>query len=256
MLDTITCPSGLTGRIRGMKVSEERVLADKRLARDGGQIDALLAACWTETLEPGPYTCDASAPMPWGKVLQGDRFFALLQIRALTYGPEYAFSVPCQNRACGARIDWEFDLRELPVRALSDESRAAFVNGNRFETVLPGAGTRVGFRLLVGDDERRIQALRRGAADRPLSALLAFRLTDVAGIEPREHRRFVEDLSMRDADFLSREFDRVDCGVETTIEVECPECGSRQEVELPFDASFFLPGRKRPSRGPDSSSRP
>jgi len=40
MLDTITCPSGLTGRIRGMKVSEERVLADKRLARCWGRGDA------------------------------------------------------------------------------------------------------------------------------------------------------------------------------------------------------------------------
>jgi hypothetical protein len=88
MLDIITCPSGLTGRIRGMKVSEERVLADKRLARDGGQLDALLAACWEEMLDPGPYTLDASGPVPRGKVLQGDRFLALLQIRALTYGPK------------------------------------------------------------------------------------------------------------------------------------------------------------------------
>ncbi len=29
---TITCPSGLAGRIRGMKVREERILADRRLA--------------------------------------------------------------------------------------------------------------------------------------------------------------------------------------------------------------------------------
>jgi hypothetical protein len=58
MLDTITCPSGLSGRIRGMKVAEERILADKKLARDGGQIDALLAACWIETLDAGPYPFD------------------------------------------------------------------------------------------------------------------------------------------------------------------------------------------------------
>jgi hypothetical protein len=35
-------PSGLTGRIRGITLSGECVLADKRLARDGGQVDALL----------------------------------------------------------------------------------------------------------------------------------------------------------------------------------------------------------------------
>jgi len=47
-------------------------------------------------------------------VLQGDRFFAMLKIRALTYGAKYAFSVACQNDACRARIEWELDLNELP----------------------------------------------------------------------------------------------------------------------------------------------
>ncbi|HHH28699.1 MAG TPA: hypothetical protein ENK57_10200 [Polyangiaceae bacterium] len=55
MSHTITCPSRLTGRIRGMKVREERVLADRKLAKSGGQGDALLAACWEQTLYPGPY---------------------------------------------------------------------------------------------------------------------------------------------------------------------------------------------------------
>jgi len=46
MSDVITCPSGLTGRIRGMKVREERVLADRKLAKTGGQLDELLGASW------------------------------------------------------------------------------------------------------------------------------------------------------------------------------------------------------------------
>ena len=44
MSHAITCPSGLTGHIRGMKVREERVLADRKLAKSGGQVDALLGA--------------------------------------------------------------------------------------------------------------------------------------------------------------------------------------------------------------------
>jgi hypothetical protein len=47
-------------------------------------------------------------------VLQGDRFFAMLQIRALTYGPDYAFAVTCREDGCRARIEWELDLRKLP----------------------------------------------------------------------------------------------------------------------------------------------
>jgi len=83
MSDVITCPSGLSGRIRGLKVREERILADRKLAKAGAQLDELLMSCWLETLDPGPY----EEPLDWSKVLQGDRFFVLLMIRVLYYGP-------------------------------------------------------------------------------------------------------------------------------------------------------------------------
>jgi hypothetical protein len=253
MAEIITCPSGLTGRIRGMKVREERILSDRKLAKSGGQVDKLLAACWEETLDPGPYDF-GEADIDWGKVLQGDRFYALLQVRAKTYGPAYPFAVTCQNDACRQRIDWEFDLNDLPVRLLSDESRAAFVGDNRFEVSLPDSGATVWFRLLTGEDERKLPALRRRAGEQLLSAMLAFRVSEVAGVEPRDKKAFLEDLTLRDADFLVDEFDRVDCGVDTTIEVECAECFNTQEVELPFDRTFFMPGKERTARRRDRSA--
>jgi hypothetical protein len=64
MPTVITCPSGLTGRIRGMKVQEERVLTD-------------------------------TTKLDWGKVLKWDQFLALLMIRVQTYGAQYAFGVGC-----------------------------------------------------------------------------------------------------------------------------------------------------------------
>lgn len=255
MSNNITCPSGLVGRIRGMKAREERVLADRKLARSGAQLEEILAACWEETLDAGPYDF-GEQPIDWGKVLQGDRFFAMLQIRVLSYGPEYAFSVPCENRGCRARIEWELELRDLPVRTLSDESRAAFLNGNRFETVLPDAGRKVAFRLLTGADERRMAVLRRAAGERPITTLLGFRLESIDGVEPRDKQRFIEDLGMADVTYLLREFDRVDCGVDTEIEVECPECFSTTRIELPFEKGFFLPERRRTEPGATTSSRP
>lgn len=255
MSNTITCPSGLVGRIRGMKAREERVLADRKLARSGAQLEQILAACWEETIDPGPYTF-GEQPIDWGKVLQGDRFFAMLQIRVLSYGGDYAFSVPCENRGCRVRIEWGLDLRDLPVRALSGESRAAFLNGNRFETVLPDAGRKVVFRLLTGADERRMAALRRAAGERPITTLLGFRLDSIDDVEPRDKQRFIEDLGMADVTFLLGEFDRVDCGVDTEIEVECPECFGTTRVELPFEKGFLLPERKRTEPALTTSSPP
>ena len=136
------------------------------------------------------------------------------------------------GEACQARFEWELDLGEHTVRTLSDASRSAFTQGNRFETRLPDAGLRVWFRLLNGADERKLPQLRKTAGDRMLSAMLAWRVLEIEGVPEKDKRRFLEDLSLRDADFLVDEFDRVDCGVDTAIEVECPECLTLQEPSL------------------------
>ncbi len=54
MSEVIIFPTGLTGRIRGMKVREERILSDRKLAKSGGQVDELLCACWEETVDEPP----------------------------------------------------------------------------------------------------------------------------------------------------------------------------------------------------------
>jgi hypothetical protein len=61
---------------------------------------------------------------------------------------------------------------------------------------------------------------------------------------------------MSDVRHLLSEFERVDCGVETTIEVECPDCGTRQELELPFEQGFFLPLKEKPTSRDRTSSSP
>jgi len=124
----------------------------------------------------GPY--DFSDTVDWGKVLQGDRFYVLLQIRALTYGDEYAFAVPCAH--CRSRIEWELDLNDLPLRLLKAKSREQFQDGNRFETTVDGH--KITFRLLTGADERKLPQLKRQAQDHLLSAILNFRITDIDGI--------------------------------------------------------------------------
>jgi hypothetical protein len=251
MPEAIVCPSGLAGTLRGLKVREENLLASRKEARRGA-FDKILSACWTGTADSGPYSL-AEGKVDWSQVLQGDRFYALVQLRRLSYGDAYAFSVPCKG--CGERIDWELSLAELSVRPLSAPSRRAFEAGNRFEATLPGAGKKVWFKLFTGADESRFSAMRRENASTLSTAILLARIVEIEGVKDVERRRFVEDLEAPDADFLRGEFDRVDCGVETTIEIECPECYRRQEVDLPFDQGFFMPSMtKRPARARTPSS--
>ena len=237
----VTCPSGLAGRVRGLRVKEEQILTDRQLAKSGGQIDALLAACWEETLDPGPYSFDGKPD--WGKVLIADRFVALVHVRIATYGPTYAFDLPCER--CGERIEWELELDQLPVRELSVESRSTFLGGNRFRTHLPDAGRAVWFRLLVGNDERMLPQLRQANRDKVLSASLAHRVVEVEGVAEKGRRAFLEDLALGDVKALLTEVERVDGGIETSIDIQCPSCQAVQAVDLPFQGTFLLPTGKR-----------
>jgi hypothetical protein len=173
-----------------------------------------------------------------------DRFYTLLQIRAQTFGNDYAFSVQCQSPACRERFDWTLNLQELPVVSLSDASKAAFKAGNRFETMLPRDGRKVWFRLMTGADEVRAASVLRTGRDGTLLTALALRICEIENVPDHDRRKFLDELDMADAAALLDQFDQADAGVETTIEVECPACLGVQDVELPFERSFFLPTAK------------
>lgn len=244
MPSTIVCPSGLAGEIRGLKGKEGKLLADRNAARAGSTFEKLLAGCWLETHDPGVYELAEGAAPDWAKVLVADRFFALLQIRSLTFGDEYAFSVQCKSASCRERFEWELSLNALPVRTISDEAKAAFKAGNRFETKLPRDGRRVWFRLMTGADESRAATALKNARDGMLLTALALRIVEIEGVADKERRVFLEEMEMADATALLDKFEEVDGGVETTLEVECPSCFGVQEVELPFERGFFLPRAK------------
>lgn len=126
MADVITCPSGLTGRVRGMNVREERVLADRNLAKNGGQIDEL-AACWGGEIDAGPYVLAEGAKLDLGKVLQGDRFCALLMVRLRTMYMLYitgSGALKVRRRLGAAKTKYRSLINSTP-RSRNSQERAA-----------------------------------------------------------------------------------------------------------------------------------
>lgn len=298
----VACPSGLTGKVRGLTGRDGRFLTDQNIARRGQLIDHILSSCWEETVDPGVYGESAirkDGSLNWGRVLQGDRYYALIQIRIAGFGePDYPFRVQCQDRNCREPIDWEIDLDDLPVRMLPEESRERLKAGkNVFETIIPGTeerrkilpkpeeielarveglvkpkaryeivpdtGKKILFSLPIGDDETRAARLdkqsrkerRAGkkdgtpAADNPIVRAIMMRVVEIEGVDPGRRKEglvdYLESLPLPMLARLVHRFDEFDCGVETVIEIQCPECNLVQEIELPFDQGFFFDRRKR-----------
>jgi len=244
----IICPSGLAGEIRGLKGKEGKLLSDRTAARAGATFEKILAGCWLSTTDPGIYDPPDGGAVDWSKILVADRFYTLLQIRAQTFGDEYAFSVQCQSAVCRERFEWTLNLQELPVVPLSETAKATFKAGNRFETTLPHDGRKVWFRLMTGADEVRAASVFKAGRDSTLLTALALRIVEIENVPDQEKRKFLDDMEMADATALLDQFDQADGGVETSIEVECPACLGVQDVQLPFERGFFLPTAKTPGK--------
>ena len=238
MSDEVKCPSGLTGRVRALKVKEERLFQDPKLLKSGGLMLEIVKRCWEETIDPGPYSFPGGE-INWSQLLEGDAAYLFFRVRALTYGEQYDITVQCA--ACNRAIDHTVDLLEdLRLQELPKSAYSAVGHDEPISVKAPD-GRAVQFRLLRMSDQRSIDMLQNTRQLTPANARLAVRLIAVEGVG--EHSgpkiRWIEDLTSGDAEELRDAVEAYDCGVDTALELTCPHCYFDQEQDLPLVGSFF-----------------
>ena len=250
----IVLPSGLAGEVRKLQGSEADVLADEKGAKKGETFDKILSACWLETSDPGPYGIAEGVKPAWHKVLVCDRFVALLGIRIATHGSDYTFKTHCQKKegGCDHRFEWGIDLeKQLPIFDLPAESRDAIKAGtNRFETVRDGK--RVTFKLLTGEDEWKGGKKLAENKNQLMTVALGNRILEIEGVHRSGIDGWLKRLGLDEQLELLADFEKVDGGVETSLEIECPECERPFEVSPPFvGADFWLPRKQSRTKSRD-----
>jgi len=57
---------------------------------------------------------------------------------------------------------------------------------------------------------------------------------------PDELYSYISDLTGRDSSFLRKELGKIQVGVDTSLETECPHCGETFKYTLPMSSTFFL----------------
>lgn len=247
----IVCPSGFAGVIRRLTIRELDALSSRQAQRAGTALDQLFAQTWIETSDLGPYqppfvefpNGSKGPSVDWSKVFLGDRTHVMMELRRLVLQDVFAFDLTCVAGLCRRRIEWQVELSKLERKDMSDETRAHLAErGNEFVRTLPFSGAKVSFKLLTGADERRIVEVTKRNPDALLSSTMLVRIVGAEGARtPSERRAFVENMDLEDATWIQEQWEAVDCGIRTDVEIECPHCGKIQRVELPFDADFFSP---------------
>lgn len=255
---TVELPSGMKGRVRGLKTKELELLGNQKAMRTGEAMEDILQACWVETIDFGP--AYRGGKFTWEEALQGDRFKALLDARRATYWhPEDGelsldFDIQCER--CGEKVKWSVWLGDLRAQPYPQASLHKHLAGEPFEALV--GGRKVQYRLVTGKEEKKLNELIRTEKS-PLVASLAYRMTDVEGIGSDKHdiRKWLREVDVMDVTLFREEFDKVGGGVDTTLDVEC-RCGGRTTVELPFGTrDYWLPkkpGSPRPKKRTGESS--
>jgi hypothetical protein len=256
-----TLPSGMIIDLRGLKGRDFRYLANEENVQNDEVEDFVLTNCTTGLVDPGPYVnVFAGGSVEWSKVLAGDGAYAFLAVRERCYpGKPYVFSIKCANRNCGLSkrgFEWEIPIGELlaqKVKPLADADREVFMAGNRFEARIPDGGPPFSFKLKTRADSKKFAALLKQVKQSGKEKKKQFNMAmsamafSILAIEGHDGATFpqrvavLEELELAQIDQLMAMMESHDCGIETGIDVECPDCGDSREVQLPFERTLLLP---------------
>lgn len=213
-------------KVREITGAEEDMLATKGIS-GGKKITQLLAGC-VESI--GTVTDKQTLQLICRNLPIGDRVFLLLAIRRVSLGDEIPFEDQCPS--CEKKSVYYQNLSELTIRAMKEPKKRVY------DITLPSKKT-ARFHVMTGKDE---ETLTKADAKDQASAAVSVRLDLLNEVAPTIED--VKALSMRDRNALRDTFDKVEGGVETTVDVSCPLCGHEYRTEMnPGSTGFFSPSR-------------
>jgi hypothetical protein len=205
-----------------MTAREEDILTNSNYIQKGTVLDELVKSLIVSKVN-------------YDDLIIGDKNAILVASRILGYGKDYKFTWGGE--------EYEIDLTTVDNNPLDTK---LFKKGiNEFDFTLPSTNTPITFKLLTGNDEKKISAELEGLkkinknSSAELSTRLKYIITSVNGDrESKSIREFVDNyLLARDSRALREYIKEVQPDVDLTF---FPN-GSNEKVSIPIGLSFFWP---------------
>jgi hypothetical protein len=229
-----------TAVLRKMTGRDEAIMADRRNRNSAAKmITELLASCLVRVgvfERPTPQLAQA--------LYSADRYYLLLKLREITFGPEMQATYSCPT--CRESQTMIEDLAELPVNRLDSlgvpdeivvELEDGFTDGASGETYYTAV-----FRNPTGVDEEKVTSITRENASLGKNALMARCLVAFGDI-PRPRLEALgtgifNELTLGDRARIDHALNDNAPGVEMRRGLSCAACGRHFEATL--DLSNFL----------------
>lgn len=246
-----------TVKVRAMTQSVEKSFANRRLIQSGEAIDRMFRHC--VELPGGMDPLD---------LMVGDRTYLLYYIRGITFGNMYKFVATCPH--CSAENSHTYDMNELfstVIRANPSLGAEPFKIRLPHLSAITDREINVGIRFLrardVNDmvskqrfqkrlDNKTVRAAnpRRGRprpvqnqvdpAEALLEGSLEKTIVSVNGnSDPNVIRPIVARMHSLDNSEIRQFLKDHTPGIDTTVNVECSDCGNEAVMGLPITEGFF-----------------
>ena len=217
-----------------MTAKEEDILTSQNLIKQGVVIDRLLQSMIVSNIRLGDLSI-------------GDKNAVMVAARVLGYGKDYPIEVTCPE--CEEKTKVTVDLTKLPIKEVDTTTMIA---PNVFEFTLPQTNRKVTFKIMTGNDDKKIdnelellkKSSKKDGIDRELTTRLKQLILSVDGNTDQSYiSHFVDnELFAIDSRALRSEVTRVSPNQEFSIDFECSHCGHIEEgMNFRIDSSFFWP---------------
>jgi hypothetical protein len=200
--------------------------------------------------------------------------FLLYYLRGITYGNIYEFIIECNDEDCGKVWTEEFDLNKIaqtitapnpdiglePFKVslpyFSEVTKKDFwvklrlLRGYDLTNIIKQRKFKKGFRQTARSRSRAARQQQKRATeatlDKTIEENLRMVIVEAMGEQnPRKIDQLIDRMHAKDTATI-REFLKVNTpGIDTSIEVTCPECDNVMLMDLPITESFFRPTEGR-----------
>jgi hypothetical protein len=226
-------PSDGVLHIKPMTGEEEQILATPRFVKKGQALNMIFSRCIKEKIKPED-------------LLTVDRTYLLIYLRGISYSPLYEVEIKCPE--CERKFSTEIDLNTLMVESAPEGY------GPSLEGVLPTSKYSFRYRLSKGKDEtdiqdhreRRIKNFGDNSTDDTLIYRTSVLVEEIQGItDKRDLQTLIKNLPISDVSHIRNCVNEPPFGVDTKVDIVCPSCLQEFDVDLPLEANFFFPRRRR-----------
>lgn len=226
----ITLPSGIHVVLRPMTGRAERVLEDKKLYKSGALVDRYMMECIETIGDEKETMTPQEKEKALLEMLSGDRNYLLMSIRIEGFGPEMIFTSTCPK--CGKESGYEINLQEM----MDNGTFPVYPYQNAPQRIdLPVSGGYAEIGHMTGQRERQMSQL----PDNAIHQSMLLRMESLNGERPT--LKDLENMHGRDLLALRAAMGEMKGGLDSTIELDCGECGVSYKISVASVPDFFVP---------------